>query len=299
MAAWFFPEMRKPHSLPLRGGVLVSALGIALSVWASDGHATVIYTNTADALPFSGGSPTGGAPLNPTDTAFNTPQVAVSQNGDTIDLQFATSFSPTGSVSVNGGTTYAADIFLALGNASSTPINQAGYNYAIVLGDQMANGGLSTPGLYQVSSEKTSNTIWAPRAGTLYGGEYELNSNPNDINYAPVAVTAGTQVSGWTVSESWSAGTSGVTSAPNLLDVTLTASDATTLALLLGNDDLFWATSDSAAGPIFEDIALGGNNSVAGTYDAPEPPAFSIFAVALAGFIFLRRHRRTTYLAAA
>src|ERR1039457_4958502 len=71
----------------------VAAIALFAGLWPSAGHAgPVTYLNTTEAIPYSGSSPTGGAPSNPIGAEFYTPQVVVNQTGNSIDLQFTTAF---------------------------------------------------------------------------------------------------------------------------------------------------------------------------------------------------------------
>jgi hypothetical protein len=260
----------------------LAALAACTAFLPAQSHATpVTYINNTDAVPYTGSSATGGAPANSIGADFATPQVVVNQSGDTISLQFSTDFPNTGSINVAGQNAYAADIFLATGaNAAATP---TAYNFAIVLGDQVANGGTATAGLYQVATAKTSQAVWSGRPGFIYGGQYALASNLSDAQLAPVAMMSGSPVSGWTVTQTWSGG---------ILDVTLTAADAAALATLAGTDDLFWATADCDNGPIFEEISLTGTN-------VPEPASITLFAAGLIGLFFLRRRSGVGFATAA
>jgi hypothetical protein len=261
------------------------AIGVALaSSWTALASATpVTYTNDTLAVPYSNGSPTGSAPTTPIGSEFSTPQVTINQSGNSLDMQFTTTFPGPSGVTVGSATAYAADIFFATGaQASANPIAPTAYNFAIALGDQSANGGLSA-GFYSVNSVKTSQDVWSSRAGFTYGGQYVLASNTADAQLAPTVLTSGSLLSGWTVTQSWSGG---------VLDVTLTALDAATFALLLGNDDLFWGTADCDNGPIFEQINVASNN-------VPEPGTLALFGTGLLGFAFLRRRNNGNAIFAA
>jgi hypothetical protein len=234
--------------------------------------------NGAGAYPWFSGSSWGANVGAPT---YETTQLVVSTLAPgSLDLKFTTGFdgddtsydTPAyGNVVVRY-----ADIFI---NPVLTTAPPGSYGYAIVLGDEGGNGGLTQPGLYQVTSDETSQDIWNPRTQFVYGGEYApANSNdtgPNlaEAELAPTVVTGGTLQPGWTVTDSYANG---------VLDVEVSTTDITQFDQLLSNYDLFWGTGDCDNAPIFAAIDS----------PVPEPTSLALLSTALGGLGLFHRQRR-------
>jgi hypothetical protein len=253
-------------------GRLATAAALGCIGMASAQASPITIVNTTALEAYQGNSPTNYFNGQPWGTVvgpeFTTTQVTVDKQSSAIDFKFATQFN--GTAVVSGQTVRYADIFI---NTNGTANPPASYNYAIALGAQAGNGGLSTPGLYQVTSVKTSQDIWSGRSGFVYAGQYAPQSDLSLARTPPSVVTAGTKMVGWTVTETYSNG---------VLDVLLTANDPALLSLF-NNFDLFWGTADCANGGLFTDIVTAAA--------VREPGTFAIFAAALLGMCFLLRRR--------
>jgi hypothetical protein len=250
---------------------LAATMTIENSTWAESYNGTSAY-------PFFSGSNWGASVGAPT---YETTQLIVSTPAaNTIDFQFTTGFN-------GNDTTYDtpaygnvvvryADIFLNPVLSAAPP---SSYGYAIVLGDETANGGLSKPGLYQVTSYETSQDIWGSRNQFVYGGEYAptnaTDSGPNlsEAQAAPTVVTGGILLSDWTVSDSYANG---------ILDVELSTSDTALFDQLTSNYDLFWGTGDCDNAPFFAAVDA----------PVPEPGSLLLLATALGGLSLVRLRQR-------
>lgn len=251
----------------LAGGILMLA---AFSGMAAAAPVTTIL-DTTDDIAFQGSSPTGW--FGGSDQGdvigdnFDTSQIVVTETslahgGIGLDFKLYTQFSGTDCF---GSTcAYNADLFLRTPSAgySATP-----FNYAVTLGGQGSNGGLTQTGLYQVGTYATSQDIWAGRSGFIYGGEYVPDDNSAPAEQVPTVLTSGTFVTGATVSQSSVAG-------GYIDDISLDLTAAEAVPFLNGFDVL-WGTGDCA------------NDTVFGT--VPEPAALAVFVIGLMGLGMIRR----------
>ena len=209
---------------------------------------------------------------------FNTDRVdatITSNSGETtLDLKFYTSFNG------NDETARYADVFL--GSNVSSPDN---FNYAISVGDEAANGGLNTEGFYSLpgsSAYETSTQVWGSRTSYIYGGEFQ--GLDGQFHLSPTVVTSAADLDPdftATVTE----GSSGDTSFPYLVDVSLTATDENFDALFGTGVSVFWGTGDCSNDAI--------ETLVPNSY-VPEPVTGSLFAAGLGGMLFTRRRKRAS-----
>jgi hypothetical protein len=285
-------------------------VGLAVAWWAAAAQAdpVTINPNTTVVEAYNGTSPTqffSGSPYGAywgpnvggaSDPVYQTTGATFTWTGNNvIDIQFTTGFSGVDSryQSQYGVTVYAADIFLKSGGGTSLP-GPGGFNYAIALGFDTPDGGLSA-GLYSVSSELTSQNVWGGRTQFDYGGAFAPGSSCNASGCAtselsPTVLTGGSLVGGngaVTTSVNYTAGSGG---ALGTMDVTLTANNAAGIAALatVFNDsfDVFWGTGDCSNAPIWGDVTDFTDPPI------PEPGSLSLLATALLGWTILQRRRR-------
>lgn len=234
---------------------------------------TTIHDTTAD-IAFHGSSSTGwfggsdqGDMIG---SGFDTSKIVVSEKlkangGLKLDFKLHTQFSGTDCF---GSTcAYYADLFL---RTPATGYSAAPFEYAITLGDQGANGGFSTTGLYTVGSAATSQDIWSGRTGFIYGGAYIPDDDSAAAELAPTVLLSGTHVANATVSQTAVAG-----GYVENVSLDLTAAEA---APFLGGFDLFWGTGDCANDSVFGTVA-----------SVPEPAALAVFVMGLMGLGMIPR----------
>jgi hypothetical protein len=253
--------------------------GIALAAGgATAAYADTIVMDQTQDVSFHGSSATnffGGSSVGDhIGTNFDTEKVAIAINGDSITLKFYTQFAGSDLGA------YYADVFLAPATTSGAP---ASYGMGISLGFQGSNGG-AAQGFYVLGSGdfKTSQDIWAPRTGYIYGGEYIA---PGDVtaNVVPTVVTGGTSMSGWNVTVGSQA--SGEAAYPVELDITLTAPDlaAFLAAFDMSKLDILWGTGDCSNDAIFAQVDV--------PRDVPEPASIFLFGGMLLGLTYFMRRR--------
>ena len=256
---------------------------------------TVTVQNTTDVVAYGTGS--SGGPTNyygnsavggPIGSNFATSSLAFTStllsNGNySIDLQYTTLFS--GNESLNGQQIYYPDIFL---RSSEAGYSNAPFNYAISLGDETKNGGLSA-GFYSVSSYLTSQQVWSGRPGYVYGGQYTSSTayQPGQAGYAgynaPVVLTGGNKLLDANISTGQAGGAYTVSA-----QLTLTAQEAAGFG---DGFDVFWGTGDCANGAFLAEFSPTGNGGPTGS-PVPEPAALALVGVGM-GCIGLVRRKRT------
>ena len=276
----------------------VATLTACLALCAA-GHAaqagTVTIQNTTDNVSYS--SDPNGGPYNfynngtsavgpgAVGDTFTTSQLAFTTtqltNGSyTLDLQYTTLFS--GSETVGNATVYYPDIFLR--NAPGGYSN-AGFNYAISLGDEAANGGLAA-GLYATTSYLNSQQVWSSRPGFGYAGQYTNTTayQPGQAGYtgylAPTVLTGGTKVANVSVTNAQQAGGAYVVD----VSLTLTAAQA---AIFASGADVFWGTGDCANGSFLATLSAMGTPPAL----VPEPATLALLAAGLLTIVQLRRRQ--------
>ena len=274
---------------------IVAASAMTLCMQVSAHASTVTLQNTTDVVSYvsgSGGGPTsayyGGSDVGSSiGSNFATSQLAVSAtklgNGNyAINLQYTTLFS--GSESLNGQQIYYPDIFLREPGAG---YSSAPFNYAISLGDETANGGLSA-GYYSVSSLENSQQLWSNRSGVYYGGQYTNSTTyqPGQVGYAgynaPVVLTGGSKLAAATVTTGQSASAYTVTA-----QLTLTAAEA---AGIIDGSDVFWGTGDCANGSFLASIPAGVGGPTGSP--VPEPSALLLLAAGVGSLAFVRQAKK-------
>ena len=241
------------------------------ATWVESFNGTTTY-------PFFSGSNWGASVGAPT---YETTQLVISNPAaNTVEFQFTTGFNGNdtsyNTPAYGNVTVHYADIFLNPVLSAAPP---ASYQYAIVLGGEVGNGGLSQPGLYQVTSYKTSQTIWGSRTQFIYGGEYapanatDTGPNLSEAQAAPTVVTGGSRLSDWTVTDNYANG---------ILDVVLSTTNTAQFEQLTSNYDLFWGTGDCDNAPIFAAVDA----------PVPEPGSLPLLAAALVGLSLTQLRRR-------
>jgi hypothetical protein len=237
------------------------------------------FTSTYTANGFSAGV---GDVLQSSGHNFNTDKLIATltehRGTVTLELKYYTSFDGS-----ELGANY-ADIFLG---SASNPNN---FGYAITLGNQAGNGGLSTSGFYSVNSnvEKTSQQIWSSKSAQ-YGGKFQgMNSNGTASNSwynSPTVVLANaTKKTGFTTSVIETT-TSADPGYGYLVDVKLSGS-ATDFNTLFGAGlSIFWGTADCSNDAIQAIFAYSPTT-------VPEPMTLALLSAGIMGAGALRRRRR-------
>ncbi|HET7086095.1 MAG TPA: PEP-CTERM sorting domain-containing protein [Rhizomicrobium sp.] len=270
------------------GGVLISAaLGLcAAPASAACVNSPTVFCDATKVQAYNGASPNNyGGPgfvppgvgdvLQSGGNLFDTDRVNVkvtSSAGTTsLELKYYTQFNGS-----SVGARY-ADVFL--GNNLASPDH---FQYGIALGNQSSNGGLGSPGLYDLASAgsyETSIQIWSSRTSFIYGGQFQgLDGLWHD---SPTVVTPlANPLNAWSVNVA--EGASGDAQYPYLVDITLMASNLD-FATLFGNGlSVFWGTGDCSNDAI--EMALP-------PVQLPEPVSLGLFAAGLAGMAGLRRRK--------
>lgn len=254
--------------------VLAGARAVAAPITITDTTDDIAYsTDSGTPMPYFGASSRGDSIGSGFDTSSITVNYApVGANSVTIDLKLNTQFNGDDQL---GYTTRYADLFL---RTPSTGTPAGAFNYALVLGDQSSNGGLTTAGLYADPTYKTSLQVWNGRSGYIIGGEF-VQSGANGSAAAPIptVVTGGELLQDATVTQSGGPGAYTV-------DVTLTLTDSIAAAFA-GGFDLLWGTGDCGNDAVF------GTVSMLPTNDVPEPGTLTLVGAGTLGLLMLRRKR--------
>ncbi len=276
--------------------LLTAILAVSAATGATARAGTVMVQNTTDNVAYNSGPDGGPADYYANGTSavgagavgganFNTSQLAVTTsllaNGTVaLDLQYTTLFS--GSETIGSASVSYADIFL---RSSAAGYSAAPFDYAISLGDQLANGGVSA-GLYAVSSYLTSQQIWSGRSGFVYGGQYAGSAavQPGHAGYAaysaPTVLTSGTSLASAAVTD---------TQAGNgyVVDVKMALSAAEAAVFAKGYD-VFWGTGDCANGSFLASLP----SVTGGVSQVPEPATLGVLGAGLLGLVAVRRRKQ-------
>lgn len=213
-------------------GVLAAVPANATIIDVTDTTKNVSYRGSSQTNWFAGGTSSVGDVVEDGPN-FDTQKATVIVTGQSVEFKFYTQFDGD-----DLGAHY-ADLFLA-----TDPLHPEKYNFGISLGFESGNGGVAK-GLYALGhgDYDTSIDVWSGRSGYTYGGKYvsPLDGLKHD---APVVVTDGTLKSGWTVTATQSP--SGDSGFPYILDITLTASNASLFSSIFSSPtfNAFWGTGD-------------------------------------------------------
>ena len=274
--------MPRPYCAALS---LVGALAFAPTAFA----APITVTDTMDSAATYHGSNYGsfsspnfvnrvaggrnwGDEIGSTSHPFDTTQVTVNRDDSTKTLRITMRTRFDGS---DLGAHY-ADIFID----TSTPDSPDTFGYAIALGYQT-----KAPGLYMHGASATSNDIWS---GTsyIYGGAVQLKTtqagyDPNMAINPPVRLTAGTQMTDYSVS------TSLVALGGGLYDFDINMAALTDLPLF-NAFDLFWGTADCSNDAIWGSF----RTATAAPLQTPVPAPASLWLLGLGLFLVPRFVRK-------
>ncbi len=212
------------HAAILACGLMLNA-GAAL---AGPETVTMYNTTTVDGSDGNLYAP----PNNFIGAPFQTTAMTVTENGTSATINYLTAFS--GNIAVDGFNVNYADIFFG----------GIGAGYAISLGQQTANGGVSHAGVYTADIGKTSQSIWGSRSGATYGLGY------NGTQPAYTVVTGGSYLEGVTITDTLLGN--------GQYDLSLTFKNLPfdlVKALESGALTAFWGTGDCANGA-FQDNGL-------------------------------------------